>query len=253
MQELWEKLNQPQIKLETGEKVATMSVGDGPNKMELRADGPSGATMALPVSEKTAESLARSISRLERMMGQVSDVAEQVSDVGTLIGRAMVVLNDSLESQSGSEKPIAGVAPRKPAEPAPAAAMVDAKVKVAAAQTSAELDGEPQVDAVDSSSDGAPAWIDDPPTRIGNTWRQVIIAGDYATIDECNRVADIYLLLATYNHLQQLIGNSLSDESLPALSLRGDDVYAGGEPVVLAGRPADHRLKLLATMGIGVD
>ena len=261
MQELWEKLNQPRIKLEANDQSASMTIGDGPNKLEMRAGEPSGAKLAVPVSEKTAESLSNSITRLERMVRQVSSVAEQVSDVGTLIGRAMVALNDSLESQPQppakpqppAQPPIAAAKPPEPAEPAVPAALSDASEQVFAASTSQDLVSESHADAGETSTFAPPGWIDDPPTRVGNTWRQVVVAGEYATTDECNRVSDIYLLLVTYNHLQQLIGNSLNDESLPALTLQGEHVYAGGHPIVVSGQPADYRLRLLAEMGIGID
>ena len=31
-----------------------------------------------------------------------------------------------------------------------------------------------------------PAWVDQPPKRVGTVWREVVVSGDYATIaEEC--------------------------------------------------------------------
>jgi hypothetical protein len=243
IQELWEKLHQPRIKLDSDEHGASVTVGEGANPVAVLASEKGKAKLVVPISDKTPQSLARSLARLERMVEQVSAVADRVSDAGTLLGKAMIALNDTMDSRRQSEAPsVALSAP--PAKVAPAVEMVAARVE-------SEGSGEP---ATELATDAArPAWIDDPPKRVGNTWRQVVVAGDYATADECNRVADIYLLLVTYNHLQHLIGNSLKDESLPALTLQGENVLSAGEPIVLKGQPWDHRLQLVAEMGIGID
>ena len=51
-----------------------------------------------------------------------------------------------------------------------------------------------------------PAWVDESPKRTGNTRREVIATEPYATVDECYQAADIYLLLKTYQRMQQLAG-----------------------------------------------
>jgi hypothetical protein len=53
-----------------------------------------------PAAEQTPESLASSLARLERMVDQVSAVADRVSDTGTLIGKAMVAINETMDSRS---------------------------------------------------------------------------------------------------------------------------------------------------------
>jgi hypothetical protein len=51
-----------------------------------------------------------------------------------------------------------------------------------------------------------PAWIDDAPKRVGNTWRDVIATDEFATNEECDREADRLLRRATFEHLQSLVG-----------------------------------------------
>jgi hypothetical protein len=51
-----------------------------------------------------------------------------------------------------------------------------------------------------------PAWIDDAPRRRGNIWPQVVVAGDYATPDECDFETDRLLLEKTWQHFQRVVG-----------------------------------------------
>jgi hypothetical protein len=59
-----------------------------------------------------------------------------------------------------------------------------------------------------------PAWVDDPPKRVGNTWRNVIVTDEFATKEDCDREADRSLRRATFEHLQALVGK-LDDGSKP--------------------------------------
>ena len=128
MQELWEKLNEPRIKLESDDHGASLKVGDGANQVAIVAPEGSGAKSIVPLSEKTPESLARSLARLERMVEQVSTMADQVSDAGTLIGKAMIALNDSIDSRrQPAAQSIAIPAPPSPAVPAVQMVLADAE------------------------------------------------------------------------------------------------------------------------------
>ena len=66
---------------------------------DCERDNGGGAKLVVPISDKTPESLARSLARLERMVEQVSAVADQLSDAGTLIGKGMIALNESIDSR----------------------------------------------------------------------------------------------------------------------------------------------------------
>jgi hypothetical protein len=89
-----------------------------------------------------------------------------------------------------------------------------------------------------------PAWVDDPPKRVGHVWREVIETDQYATADECYRAADIYLQLATYDHLARLVGlRNHADGTRPNPMHHFN--LADGFP--------DGRLGHLASMGIGIE
>ncbi len=81
-----------------------------------------------------------------------------------------------------------------------------------------------------------PAWIDDPPKRIGQVWREVIETDQYATVDECYRAADILMRLATYDHLARLVG-----------------MENHAEGVLVSQSLFDGRLEALDRFGIGID
>jgi hypothetical protein len=99
-----------------------------------------------------------------------------------------------------------------------------------------------------------PDWVDDPPRRVGNIWREVVAAGEYETDDECIRAADVYLLLATYDRVMQLTGNSqVTSRTHPSLVLQTDSVLSAGRYLVMDGRPVDPRLKELAQMGVDIN
>jgi hypothetical protein len=101
-----------------------------------------------------------------------------------------------------------------------------------------------------------PAWVDELPKRTGNIRREVIATEPYATMDECYQAADIYLLLKTYQRIQELAGKPYTDSSLPSLTFEGGRVLADGK-IVSYGRKfpywADERIRALDNMGIGTD
>ncbi len=103
-------------------------------------------------------------------------------------------------------------------------------------------------------STARPAWVDESPKRTGNTRREVIVTEPYATVDECYQAGDIYLLLKTYQRMQELVGNPYSDRPLPSLTFANGQVIA---EVVSNGQGsplwADARLRTLSDAGIGVD
>jgi hypothetical protein len=99
-----------------------------------------------------------------------------------------------------------------------------------------------------------PSWAEEPPKRVGNVQREVIVTEDYATLAECYKVTDICLLLTTYNHLMRLTGQShVSETTLPNVTLHHSFVLADGEVILNGDITYDSRLNYLAKLGIGID
>jgi hypothetical protein len=65
-----------------------------------------------------------------------------------------------------------------------------------------------------------PGWVDDPPKRTGDTWREVVVTEEYADPNECYAAANVYLLIKTYEHLQMLVGNQSYVEELPTITFK---------------------------------
>lgn len=334
MQQLWEKLYTPRIKLDGNAGGVTMSAGNGPAPLAITAIG--GPSIAAPPAERSLESLSASLARLERVVAQATAVADRVSEAGTLMGRAMIALNDTIDSRSraaGTVKTSAKVItaavelPKDTITKATesseriveirfdAGKMNEVGISFDKARSILGHDGywrgntvrfdpqgqqvavtgkiEPEYESrlantllgtspksgqvihvrdvatiapnpatieigvVDSNGKNAsrPAWVDMPPKRIGNTWREAVASGEYTTKEECERASDIYLLLATYNHLLQLTDQTppLSNGWRPDLKFDGNIVTADGELLIADGRARDVRLQELARYGIGID
>ncbi|MGD9637092.1 MAG: hypothetical protein AB7G28_26725 [Pirellulales bacterium] len=110
-QEMFDRLNRPRIQLDP--EGATVTIGETANPAD--AAGRGGPTkIVVPMSAETQESLARSAARLEQLVEQVSEAADQVSDTGTLLGKAMIALNDRIDARSKAKA--ATPAPAAPAE-----------------------------------------------------------------------------------------------------------------------------------------
>jgi hypothetical protein len=102
-----------------------------------------------------------------------------------------------------------------------------------------------------------PAWVDQSPRRAGDTRREVIATDQYESIDECYQAIDVYLLLKTYEHLQQLAGRPSAEGPLPSLTLQNGAILADGK-LMAYGRGGnwndpDPRLRQLRDMGITAD
>ncbi len=259
MQELWEKLNEPRIKLENDDHGASLTMGAGANKIAIVTPEAGGAKLIVPISEKTPESLARSLARLERMVEQVSAVADKVSDAGTLVGKAMIALNDTMDS------PRTAATPAVESHAEVAAEMSPPPVDVEDGETFSSLklvsEHPPIEDPLfEGTAAVGPEWIEIPPGRIGNVWREVVVTEEYATPDECARAADVYLLLKTYEHFAQLLDNPRSENTLPTLSFNTKErgaIAADGKVIYEqrgnTGVWLDERIRTLANMGIGID
>jgi hypothetical protein len=326
MQELWEKLNKPRIKLDNDEHGASMTVGVGAQQVAFTASDQDGAKVTVPVPAATPESLALSLARLERMVEQASAVADQVSEAGTLVGKAMIALSDSIDSRSRGAAVNAAVdSERIDAVPAGVVAAPEVQALVTGAtdlmQKTVEIsfdqgklnqyglsfdkvrgilgrDGywrgatvrfvvdegrivvsgklpadyqsglggtligaagttarpvhltdvaaitaSPEFVIADAKldvapSEGAPAWIRQTQKKVGNTQRVVLVAGEFATVEECYEQADELLKLATIEHINQFAGIDWEADK---------PMYGPGDRVKV------RQASMLDRMGIGVD
>jgi hypothetical protein len=86
-----------------------------------------------------------------------------------------------------------------------------------------------------------PDWVNSPRQHVGEVWREVLVTEEWSTEPECQRAADIGLLLKTYEHVQRLVGDSF-DRRWPDYRL-------------IAGEPGEvnYRLDQLRSAGITVD
>jgi hypothetical protein len=101
-----------------------------------------------------------------------------------------------------------------------------------------------------------PAWVDAPPVRARDLRREVIATEEYESGSECYRVADVYLMLKTYERLQQLIGTPSTVQHLPSITFVNNAMLADGRVIHVADPPSDwrdERLSLLAGMGVTPD
>jgi hypothetical protein len=102
-----------------------------------------------------------------------------------------------------------------------------------------------------------PAWVDRPPHRTGNTNREVIATDEYQSEEECYQAGDIYLMLRTYQHMQQLAGIPSAHGPLPSISFTPGLVLGDGIAIATTGfqNPnwIDSRLRALNDMGIGTE
>jgi hypothetical protein len=86
-----------------------------------------------------------------------------------------------------------------------------------------------------------PDWVKYSSKRVGEVQRKVLVTDEWSTERECQRAADIGLLLATYEHIQQLVGNSYEQHAT--------------DFALLSDNPAavDSRLHQMRSAGITVD
>lgn len=341
MHQLWDKLHTPRIKLDQDGVDASPAIAVASGPIAVAAPSADPGTVAAPLSEQTSESLAITLTRLEQLVSQTVAVADRVSEAGTLMGKAMIALKETVDTKAppAAPKDVAAVAVAADVQidDQPQLAAIEQRnveiqfderklreasitfdrarkilgkdgffrgnaVRFSPQEQRIEITGpleagyesrlagtllgsagvrgralhvsdvakiSPNPDAANSEVTVAktatgepPAWVDDPPKRVGNTWREVVVTGEYATKEECDRAADVLLLLSVYRHLLQLTGepDSLSGQWRPDLSIHGSRVMVDGEylladqgRLVLEGNPYSARLQRLNDFGIGID
>jgi hypothetical protein len=149
---------------------------------------------------------------------------------------------------------------KKPATSESKQAQLIAQSK-AAAETAAKKDNSTNSDKAAMVAEAEPerakvrpAWVDESPKRTGDTRREVIATEEFATVDECYQAVDIYLLLKTYQRLQQLAGRHDVDGPLPSLTFHNGIIFANGTVIYSRGGYwADDRLRHLNNLGINAE
>lgn len=348
-QEMLEQVTKPRIELGTDGAKLTIDAESKPNPTVAAEAG--STRVVVPISAETQESLARTAARLEQMADRVAVMADQLSDTGTLLGKAMVALNERIDSRPKgvAAPPQAPAALEIPAPVLPASittttAPLPAPVKVHVAPhpgentiivkfdrhlldqsgltfeqvkeqlsrermwngkvvrfdenklqitarggfgdhylprlkntivgnnpnalfggelhlsdlADVEVDGEMLAAAPVKTAD-RPSWIDEQPKNVGEVRRDIVVTEEYSSRAECERAADVLLLLKTYEHLSQLLGNPRSEEPPPSIALytESGEIKADGQTIYQRhgsyGEWHDYRWKMLADMGIGID
>ncbi len=159
-------------------------------------------------SEKKAAKTQNETNSADEAEAESDQTAEQATDS-----------HSNAEQTPAKEK--ASVAQSKPAK------KTSQKKKDSAPQEHPKTVAAPAVVAKEADQTGSkpPAWINNPPKRVGETWRDVLATDEYATLEECYRESDRLLLGATFEHVQTLIGKSdLSGRSAdrPAIVVDGN-------------------------------
>jgi hypothetical protein len=146
---------------------------------------------------------------------------------------------------------------KKAKKPSPNA---ETKASKEVAQATAAASATDSKSSASQPSNSRPAWVDQPPRRTRNNGQEVIVTDEYQTDDECYQAADIYLMLKTYQRIQQLAGRPYGETKLPSLSFQQNGIITADGQVIAYGASfpayqgwADPRLRALGDMGIGPD
>jgi hypothetical protein len=234
--QLWDQRNAPRIQVAPNPSV---HVNVPSPQLDLPAP-PVVSSAPSEASAKTDKLLADMAKRIDSLARQYAVIAKNLAETGastrdsapphttataTTIASAEMSTDDQNTGGSPSARPQPPVESR--------AAEAETRSAVVEAETS----------DTPAPAEPRPAWVDDPPKRVGNTWREVVTAGEYATIDECYRTADDLLFVATWEHVQQLPGHAST-----TVSRSWSDVSSlGFRSIVPVARLQLQR------MGVGID
>lgn len=258
--QVFEQLNKSRIQLVT----PTVPQIDGPSPPT-----PSAAP-ATDSSPETAKLLANIVKQIDTLARQFAVIAEQLSKNKDVAHGSALPPTASVETAATVEAAAdGGTESATPAASEPPAAVAQASLATAGATSSpgrattasatassdapdgaAEPASSNAIDptgsaAADEASAGPrPAWVDEPPKRVGTEWREVLAAGEYATVAECNRAADELLAMATWEHVQQLANRRPASDNADWDRDVSSTKFRSLLPLVRAD---------LAKMGVGID
>jgi hypothetical protein len=208
-----------------------------------------GTIAAIAVDDPEVKSLAKSVNALWSKLKRSPKSSNPFANAPEAV----------TASEAVAEVP--PVAPAPPTPPAPSATppvktIVVAENRIA---TSSDMKADFQFAVANTAQNdrfSPPAWTKEPPKKTGDTRREVIMAGPYATAEECYRAADVYLLLKTYDHVRQLQDLPYQEAELPSVTFSNGMILADGKPFATGKtNPAwmDFRPSYLRSLGIGVD
>jgi hypothetical protein len=111
-------------------------------------------------------------------------------------------------------------------------------------------------EVVESAPPKPPAWISEVPTRTLDVRREVITTDEYATMQECNQAADVYLVLKAYERIQQLMGRPSGGDDLPSLRFETSGIISDNGLVMWDRQSRywyDTRMREMNKMGVTAD
>jgi hypothetical protein len=248
IEQLWDKLNQPKIDLHASDQINDMTVKTGSTTVEMHA-APVGARMTVaPASSEshgTADSFARSAAEIGRLFADVSAIAQHVSDGTRLVARTLLAAEQPAERELAAAPPAPAAQSTSiidrgttapPKDRVKAATVAESKKHAA---SSAELNEKIGGDL--PSNKPRPAWVDEQQKQVGNVLRQVVVAGPYATAEECYAKTNELLKIATDNYVKHYLAGLGDDRPLITAQ--------EGSPLVKIN---NFTSKALEGMGIGV-
>jgi hypothetical protein len=86
--------------------------------------------------------------------------------------------------------------------------------------------------------------------------REVVKTEEYESEEECLQAANIYLMLKTYEHIQQLVGRPYLDTRLPSITFHNGMILGDGNVISQgpqSGSWSDYRLRSLNGINIDVE
>jgi hypothetical protein len=216
IEQLWDQLNQPKIKLDGVERTGSKKMAAGSATMENR-DAPSADVAKTKNTEtgssSTAESLARSAASLGRVLAEVSTIAQQMSDATRIVARTLGAGDQPIDKSESAvhSQPAA----KTMAKTVAATKEVPANSNKTSVKPTTARDGSGHASSTSElnekiggdvpASKPRPAWVDEPQKQVGNVLRWAIPAGPYATPDECSAKMDELLKIATDNYVKHYI------------------------------------------------
>jgi hypothetical protein len=250
IEQMWAQLNRPKIDLHSGD-IPTSAQISAQVKAQIQANQSANGGQA-GVSNSgmgaAAQSLAETAAVFGKLLADASMSAQRLANTCKLVSRA-------LSSSDESDEPAAVIAAAVPAEPAaksatglkitlPRKGAIHAETvatkPVVKPANAAELHEKIGGETVPASG-LRPKWMDEPQKMVGTNFRQVVVAGPYATPEECYAKTDELLKIATDNYVKQFSGGRRDDQSLTTAQQ--------GSPLV---KIMNFRSNALEQMGIDV-
>jgi hypothetical protein len=213
IEQLWDQINRPKIDLHAGDHEGPATIAAGPANPEIKGTQPTTGAQAkipAPPANSTAESLAHSAAALGQLLARVSTIASEVSDTAKFISRTLVAVDSPTESTpAAAPPPAAAKSPAPPQSDQVRKAVTNAKPVVAKSSGRGPNDAGALNERIGGDvpvNKPRPTWVDEPQKQVGNVLRQVVVAGPYATPEECYAKTDELLKIATDNYVKQFLG-----------------------------------------------